>query len=199
MNSSGTSEAEGGSLARRRPLPAIHFVNPVYLPKPSNKHRPPGAGSLLKEISLNESADRDGPSMLAENQHRSPRRIPGAKQQVARRRFGYRCRNADDEWRLSLEGLTDMSDRFPIFEIILERRRRRWVWSVRTTEGMLVITGSSSSRSAARYEAHRALFLMLLSAPYRSRTSGREIRASQAPAQRSLPPGSLGGRETGCS
>lgn len=80
-----------------------------------------------------------------------------------------------------------MSDRFPIFDVVLERRRRRWVWSVRTTEGMMVITGSRSSRSAARYEAHRALFLMLLSAPYRSRTSGREIQASQASAQRSLP------------
>lgn len=51
-----------------------------------------------------------------------------------------------------------MSVRSPVFEIILERRRRRWVLSVRTTEGMAVITGSRSSRSAARYEAHRALF-----------------------------------------
>lgn len=92
-----------------------------------------------------------------------------------------------------------MSDRFPIFEIVLERRRRRWVWAVRTNVGMLVITGSRSSRSAARYEAHRALFLMLLSAPYRSRTSGREIQVSQASARRSLPRGSLGGSQTGCS
>lgn len=91
-----------------------------------------------------------------------------------------------------------MSDRCPIFEIVLERRRRRWVWAVRTNEGML-ITGSRSSRSAARYEAHRALFLMLLSAPYRSRTSGREIQVSQASARRSLPRGSLGGSQTGCS
>lgn len=92
-----------------------------------------------------------------------------------------------------------MSDRFPIFEIVLERRRRRWAWAVRTKEGMLVITGSRSSRSAARYEAHRALFLMLLSAPYRSRASGREIQVRQASAPRSLPRGSLGGSQTGCS
>lgn len=92
-----------------------------------------------------------------------------------------------------------MSDRFPIFDVIVERQRRRWVWSVRTTEGMMVITGSRSSRSAARYEAHRALFLMLLSAPYRSRISRREIQASRASAQRSLPRGSLGGSRTGCS
>lgn len=80
-----------------------------------------------------------------------------------------------------------MSVRSPVFEIILERRTRRWVWSVRTTEGMVVITGSRSTRSAARYEAHGALFLTLLSAPYRSRPSRRKIQASQkAPAQRSL-------------
>lgn len=46
-----------------------------------------------------------------------------------------------------------MSDRFPIFDVILEQRRRWWVWSVRTTGGTLVMTGSRSSRSAARYEA----------------------------------------------
>lgn len=90
-----------------------------------------------------------------------------------------------------------MSDRFPIFDVVLERRRRRWVWAVRTNEGMLAITGSRSSRSAARYEAHRALFLTLLSAPYRSRTSGREIQVSQARARRSLPRRSLGGSQTG--
>lgn len=138
------------------------------------------------------------PSKPSENPHRV-RRVTGAKQQAARRRFGYRCRNADYKWRLSLEGLNDMSDRFPIFDVALERRRRRWVWAVRTTKGMLVITGSRSSRSAARYEAHRARFLMLLSAPYRSRTSGREIQVSQAPARRSLRRGSLGGSQTGCS
>lgn len=82
-----------------------------------------------------------------------------------------------------------MSDRFPIFEVVLEQRRRRWVWSVRTTGGTLVMTGSRSSRSAARYEADRALFLMLLSAPYHSRLSERMIQANQqARARRSLPP-----------
>lgn len=49
--------------------------------------------------------------------------------------------------------------------------------------------GSRSSRSAARYEADRALFLMLLSAPYHSRLSERMIQANQqARARRSLPP-----------
>ncbi len=82
-----------------------------------------------------------------------------------------------------------MSDRFPIFDVVLEQRRRRWVWSVRTTGGTLVMTGSRSSQSAARYEANRALFLMLLSAPYRSWPSGRDIRTNQqVRARRSLPP-----------
>lgn len=38
------------------------------------------------------------------------------------------------------------------------------------------MTGSRSSRSVARYEADRALFLMLLSAPYHSRLSERMIQ-----------------------
>lgn len=66
-----------------------------------------------------------------------------------------------------------MSDRFPIFEVILEQRKRRWVWSVRTTGGTLVMTGSRSTRSTARYEAERALLLMLLNAPHHSRLSAR--------------------------
>lgn len=82
-----------------------------------------------------------------------------------------------------------MSDRFPIFDVVLEQRRRTWIWSVRTTEGTLIMTGSRSSRSAARYEADRALFLMLLNAPYHSRLSARMIHANQqARARRSLPP-----------
>lgn len=82
-----------------------------------------------------------------------------------------------------------MSDRFPIFNVVLEQRRRTWIWSVRTTEGTLVMTGSRSSRSAARYEADRALFLMLLNAPYHLRLSARMIHANQqARARRSLPP-----------
>lgn len=51
------------------------------------------------------------------------------------------------------------------------------------------MTGSRSSRSVARYEADRALFLMLLSAPYHSQLSERMIQANQqARARRSLPP-----------
>lgn len=68
-----------------------------------------------------------------------------------------------------------MSDQFPIFEVLLKRRGRRWSWSVSTTEGALVVMGSRSSRWAASYEANRALFL-LLSAPYRLRRNDPDLR-----------------------
>lgn len=60
-----------------------------------------------------------------------------------------------------------MSD-LPTFEVLLKQRGRRWLWSVCATDGTVVMTGSGNSRSAASYGANRALFLLLLSAPYRS-------------------------------
>jgi hypothetical protein len=71
-----------------------------------------------------------------------------------------------------------MSDRFQFFEVFLKQRGRRWLWSLCTTEGSLLMTGSRNSRPAASYEANRALFL-LLSVPYRSRPSERAIKAHQ--------------------
>ena len=58
-----------------------------------------------------------------------------------------------------------MSDRGFVFEVVLKQRGRGWSWDVCTTEGALVMTGFRSSRSAASYEANRALFLLLSSAP----------------------------------
>jgi hypothetical protein len=58
--------------------------------------------------------------------------------------------------------------RFPVFEVVLERRGRKWNWRVHTSKGDVVMQGSESSRPAANYKADRALFLLLLSAPYRS-------------------------------
>src|ERR1700733_15410917 len=63
---------------------------------------------------------------------------------------------------------TVTSDQFQIFEVVLSKRRGKWLWRVSTTDGDAVIEGSESSRPAAKYNAHRALFLLLLSAPYRS-------------------------------
>jgi hypothetical protein len=51
---------------------------------------------------------------------------------------------------------------------------------VRTTEGMAIMQGSEANRAAAKYQADRALFLLLLTAPYRlRRRSGLDVMASQ--------------------
>ncbi|WP_271541300.1 hypothetical protein [Bradyrhizobium sp. CCBAU 45321] len=61
---------------------------------------------------------------------------------------------------------------FPIFEMTLaQRRRRRWSWAVCTIQGAVVMQGREASRPAAKYQAERALFMLLLTAPYRSRLS----------------------------
>src|ERR1700730_3724071 len=59
-------------------------------------------------------------------------------------------------------------DQFPLFEVVVKKRGRGWRWHVCTSEGAVVMQGSESSRPAANYKADRALFLLLLSAPYRS-------------------------------
>jgi hypothetical protein len=61
-----------------------------------------------------------------------------------------------------------MSDQFLVFEKVLKKRRRTWKWRVCIPEGDVVMHGSASSRPAAGYQADRALFLLLLSAPYQS-------------------------------
>ena len=66
-----------------------------------------------------------------------------------------------------------MPGRFPIFEMVLKKRGRKWRWCVCTTEGKAVMLGSEGSRAAARYEANSALFLLLLTSPYRSRALAR--------------------------
>jgi hypothetical protein len=62
-----------------------------------------------------------------------------------------------------------MPDRFPTFEVILMKRGRKWRWRVCTTEGMAIMQGSEGNQTAAKYQADRALFLLLLTAPYRLR------------------------------
>jgi len=59
-------------------------------------------------------------------------------------------------------------DQFPVFELALTKRGRKWKWSVSTSEGEVVMMGSETSRPAAKYRADSALFLLLSSAPYRS-------------------------------
>jgi hypothetical protein len=73
-----------------------------------------------------------------------------------------------------------MTDRFPAFEMALKKRGRKWTWCVRMTEGMAIMQGSEATRAAAKYQADRALFLLLLTAPYRlRRLSGLDVMASQ--------------------
>jgi hypothetical protein len=59
-------------------------------------------------------------------------------------------------------------DQFQVFEEVLEKQGQTWWWRVSTAEGQVVMGGSESSRPSAKYKADRALFLLLLSAPYRS-------------------------------
>jgi hypothetical protein len=58
-----------------------------------------------------------------------------------------------------------MPERFLILETQLRRRGRRWTWFLFTADGRLIMQSSESRRSAARYQANRALFQMMLRAP----------------------------------
>jgi hypothetical protein len=60
-----------------------------------------------------------------------------------------------------------LAHEFPTFQIALTKRSRAWRWCVCTIEGNIVMRGSERSRPAARYSANRALFLLLLTSPYR--------------------------------
>ena len=73
-----------------------------------------------------------------------------------------------------------MTDQFRTFEMVVKKRGRRWTWCVRTTEGVGIMQGSEANRAAAKYQADRALFLLLLTAPYRlRRPRGLDLMASQ--------------------
>jgi len=68
-----------------------------------------------------------------------------------------------------------MDAQFQTFEAVLRKRRRTWRWYVCTDEGDLVMMGSDNSRPGARYQANRALFMLLLNAPLRpAKTSVRD-------------------------
>jgi hypothetical protein len=80
-----------------------------------------------------------------------------------------------------------MPHRLPVFEALLEKRSRVWRWSVCTAEGQVVMHGAESRRVSARYKANRALFLMLLCAPYAyvHRRNGNRGAVSQSGHSRS--------------
>jgi hypothetical protein len=72
-----------------------------------------------------------------------------------------------------------MPDQLPLFEINLRKRGRACRWYLCTTEGRTVMQGSEGSRTAARYQANRALFLMLLASAYRTPRLGRPVGSSR--------------------
>jgi len=59
-----------------------------------------------------------------------------------------------------------MPSQLPVFRSLLKKRGRAWKWSVCTADGRVMMEGSESRRISASYKANRALFLMLLCAPY---------------------------------
>lgn len=61
-----------------------------------------------------------------------------------------------------------MTAQFQTFEAIVRKRRRTWRWYICTAEGDLLMLGSDTSRTGARYQANRALFTLLLHSPYRA-------------------------------
>jgi hypothetical protein len=63
---------------------------------------------------------------------------------------------------------------FAVFEVALKKRGRSWKWHVCTPEGTVVMRGSERDRRAAKYQADRAFFILLMSAPYRSIRSNPE-------------------------
>jgi|UPI000489027C hypothetical protein len=65
-----------------------------------------------------------------------------------------------------------MPHQLPLFEIHLSQRRRTFQWCLCTTEGRPVMQGAEGSRVAAKYQADRALFLMLLASAYRPQLPG---------------------------
>jgi hypothetical protein len=60
-----------------------------------------------------------------------------------------------------------LAHEFLTFQATLNKRGKAWRWCVCTIGGEALMRGSERSRPAARYSANRALFLLLLSSPYR--------------------------------
>src|SRR6516164_3743819 len=73
------------------------------------------------------------------------------------------------------------SDQFPVFDVTVRRRGRAWRWSVSTSDGGIVMRGSEGRRSAAAYQANRAIFLLLSAAPYQLNRFVRHRADSDGP------------------
>lgn len=60
-----------------------------------------------------------------------------------------------------------MREGFAIFDISVRRRGRTWAWCIWTQEGYVAMQGRAKTLRAAKYQASRVLFQLLLYAPYR--------------------------------
>ena len=48
-----------------------------------------------------------------------------------------------------------------MMEVTLAKRRRSWEWRVHDQNGALIMHGRERTRSAARYQGYRSLFMLL--------------------------------------
>ena len=62
------------------------------------------------------------------------------------------------------------ADEFAFFECKITKRSRVWRWSVSDQSAILIMTGVERTNAEAQYKAARAIFQLLLTAPYRIRT-----------------------------
>lgn len=65
-----------------------------------------------------------------------------------------------------------MTREFVFFDSEMTREGRFWRWSILSDPGNIVLQGSERNRRAAQYQAARAMFLLLSTAPYRSQIPG---------------------------
>jgi hypothetical protein len=52
--------------------------------------------------------------------------------------------------------------KYLMFDMVLSKRGRGWDWRVTNSLGNTILQGHESKRPAARYQAERALFLLLM-------------------------------------
>lgn len=71
---------------------------------------------------------------------------------------------------MNFSGLRQL--KYLMFDMVLSKRGRGWDWRVTNSSGNTIMQGRESKRPAARYQAGRALFLLLMTT--RTRQLDRE-------------------------
>ncbi len=67
------------------------------------------------------------------------------------------------------------AEEFSLFDVQFRRCSRSWEWRVCASSGRAIMWGRTPKRTAARYEAARALFVLLLSAPRSLQRNGGAV------------------------